>query len=324
MSPRDLFWGAWRIGRKTAFSLPSIKLHIDIAHLRGRTHTLIRGTPKHVRSNLQTAFGAEFDSKQIERIARDYSAFTKRLYLERVIPMLPRFSAAFPGRITGLHHLDEALAAKRGAMIVTAHFGYSRLIVPLLKAKGYEVKQVVAGGESRIARKAMEDETLAEASAFRRSVHDRTRVLADRIGEDEIVAGLDIRPILQALASNQVVLIAGDGMRAAELVALPLLNTVFPFPVGYIKIALGVGAPLMPAFATEKGRKIVLEIHPPLPLDPGSSTKENAGLVAAVLTEQLRKSPHLWARWGIKNLFEKAMQWSETDLRERHRASRSL
>ena len=324
MTPKDLLWGAWRVSRKAAFNLPPIGLHLAAAHLRGRAHLLIKRTPPHVRRNLQAALGIECDSSQIERIAKAYLAFTKRLYLERVIPMLPKFGSRARIKILGIHHLDEALVAQRGAIIVTAHLGYSRLIVPLLKARGYEVKQVVAGGQSRIERKVREEEALARAGTVRRSIYDRTRILTDRIGADEIVAGLDVRPIFQALGSNQVVLIAGDGMRAAELVVRPLLNTVFPFPVGYMKIALATGAPVLPAFATEDGREIVLEIHPPLTLDTTATIGENVELFARLLSQQLRRTPHLWARWGIKDLFEKAIKWSETDLRERHTASRSL
>ena len=84
-----------------------------------------------------------------------------------------------------------------------------------------------------------------------------------------------------------------------------------------MKIAMISGAPVLPAFALDgqRGRACAIQILPPLQVDPNVSVKDNVERFAHVLDLQLQSRPHLWHRWGIGNVFEKVIEWSECDSR---------
>lgn len=248
---RDLSWAAHRVARRALVAALPIRAHVEIAFLRGRVQGLISNAPRHVRQNLVAAFDGTAEPTTLEAIARQYFEFSKRLYLVRTLPVLPGFNNPARWHVTGREHLDAALAGHRGAILATAHFGYGRMIAPILRAHGYRVKQVVAGGGARVKESEEEARRADDVSAFRRYVRDRTRVLTDPLGPDEIVASLDVRPIFDALSRNRPVLIAADGMRAANFVKLSFLGGSYPFATGFMKIAMATGAPLLPVFGVE-------------------------------------------------------------------------
>jgi lauroyl/myristoyl acyltransferase len=277
-----------------------------------------------VRDNIRTVLGDDFSSSKVERVARGHCQYIKRAYLAKFLPLLPSFDDPHQWLVQGLEHLDDALVRNRGAILTTAHLGYPRLIAPILRAYGYEVTQVVDGeaGPSAQKRKHAFEDLLADASNFRRWIYERTRVVIFRKDSRDIAASLDVRPIFDALSRNQVVMIVGDGMRAVEFARLSLLGRVYPFPTGFMKIAMLTKAPLLPVFVVEGDRRnrLRLEIHPPLQIDPAGDVDMNLQLFADILDVQIRRTPHLWNRWKTKNVFDRALAWSESQIRLRYEA----
>ena len=319
---RDIPWAAGRITRKAIFSALPIRAHVEIALLRGRIPSVFRGVPDHVRDNIQAILGDSYTPAGIDRVARRHFQFIKRAYLVEILPLLSGFQDPGKWPVSGLEHLDGALAQTRGAILTTGHFGYPRLIGPILEAHGYQVRQVVAEGTDRSTKKRRHEEWIANGSGLRRWLDERTRVAIERVGPRDIVAGLDVRPIFDALARNQAVMIVGDGMRAVEFARLSFLGRTYPFPTGFMKIAMLTKAPVLPTFVVDGNRsnRIRLEIHPPLPIDPEGDVLENLQLFVDVLDAQVRHTPYLWNRWNVKNVFETALQWSESEVRGRHDA----
>lgn len=315
---RDLPWAAQRVVAKAAVAALPFRAHLEIAFLRGRIHGLFSKAPAHVRHNLEAVNGS-LGTADLDDIAGRYFEFSKRLYLLRTLPALPGFNNPRQWAVEGQGHLDAALADHRGAILATAHLGYGRIVAPILRAHGYDVKQVVAGGE-RVKHHEEEERWLANTTPFRRYVYQRTRVHADPLGPNEIVASLDVRPILEALSLNRPVMIAADGMRAAHFIRLPFLGTTYPFPTGFMKIAMATEAPLLPVFGIEgnRGQRIRVEIKPRLSIDPTASVADNLVRFVRVLEEQIREKPHLWCRWGFRNLFGKVVEWSEDERRFRY------
>jgi lauroyl/myristoyl acyltransferase len=127
----------------------------------------------------------------------------------------------------------------------------------------------------------------------------------------DIVASLDVRPILSAMEANQILLIAGDGLRATEFKTFPVLGNDYPIPTGFVKIALVTGATVLPVFSTPEKGRIRTTIHPPLRLDSNERIETNLQGYVDVLNEQLLRTPHLWLRWNRANWFEKARKWAE-------------
>jgi KDO2-lipid IV(A) lauroyltransferase len=217
-----------------------------------------------------------------------------------------------------MSHLQDAVKSGRGAILVTAHLGFPHLIPSILSAKGYRIQEVIAAG-ARSKREKTRAMKLTSSSRFRRYIYERTKVLTDDISELHIIADLDIRPIYRLLGENGIVMIAGDGFKSAKFVLLPLLGEMYPFPIGYMNIAMMTKTPVLPAFCIPdlKG-EIAIKIHMPLAVDLSATPEDNVQLFASVLDAQIRETPHLWLRWGKDNWFERARKWAARDLKERY------
>ncbi|MGH7556480.1 MAG: lysophospholipid acyltransferase family protein [Gemmatimonadota bacterium] len=316
---REVSWTSGQWVRKWLLTLLSFDMHLRIAALRGWLHCALRGVPNHVRVNIQTAF-PERDLSDIDRIARSSCEHSKRVYLSRVLPGLPGSNLPKKWPVVGLAHLDAALERGRGVLLITAHFGYGHIIPNALAVHGYEVARVLAELRRPEARESLEA-WLARGSIFRRRFYARIRRLAEPLGPDDMVANLDIRPIIERLSRNGIVMTTGDGLRSSQFSNLPLLGSMYPFPNGFMKIAMLTDASVLPTYAVQDGRagRIRVEIHPALPVDPQLDVEENLRLIGESLEEQVRQRPHLWTRWIIPNWFQVAREWSRDDGKDRYK-----
>lgn len=302
------------LAREAAYDLMPIRGHIRIATLRGKIHGWMRQAPRHVLDNLRSTLNGRGD---IDDIARRHVEFSKRVHLMRILPMRSGFPRPGQWPVEGLQHLDTALASDRGVIIVTAHLGYPRLVVPILRAHGYDAVQLIAGGEGRLERKQKWEKRLAKAGRMKRKI--LRRALARLLRPYDLIASLDVRPIFAALEANRAVMVAGDGFHSAEFVRLPLLGKPYPFPMGFMKIAMMTGAPVLPAFVVEQEgpSRIRLVVKPPLSIDHDADIKTNLVQFSRVLEEQLRETPHLWFRWSVDGFFERAGSWTDMEMASR-------
>jgi lauroyl/myristoyl acyltransferase len=281
----------------------SVGVHQEVAVLRGWLHGRIAKAPPRVRENIRATLGpgTGFDA---DAVVRRYVAFHRTSLLMYPMPRLRGFDDRRRWPIDGLEHLDDALASKRGVLLVTAHVGYGNLIGPILRVHGYDVVLIAARFLHAIERERAE-RWRTTGSRFRRPVYERTRVVAEILGPDDLEASLDVRPIVHALARNRVVLIAGDGQRSLRYETFPILGRSYRFSSGFMKIAMLSGCAVLPIFAVngERGRRVLVELGPPLSVDPTATAAANLELFACVLDERLRDAPHLWAKWENEDLF---------------------
>jgi lauroyl/myristoyl acyltransferase len=255
------------------------------------------GRSSTVRVNLRACdIGASASRADVNRMARDFHAFACIRNTSRMMPYVRGFQDSARWPVTGREHLADALSSGRGAILATAHFGYSALIAPILRLHGYEITEV-AGRKS--------------AARVERAEGDAIRV------------ALNVRPLFRALARNRILFVPGDGMRAMGFVTVSFLGTRFPFPTGFMKIAAAAQAPLLPVFAvdTEARGSVAVEIQPALSIDPGAPVAENVQRYARVLEEQIRARPHMWNRWRIPGLFDTALAWTSSDVHQRYAGS---
>lgn len=313
---RETLWLCGRTLRKGLVSAVPISVHFKIAGCRGRI-SAFRGRQEHVRQNLQHALGEVLESSEIERIAWDHHRFTQAAYLSRLLPNLRRFEERRRWPIEGIEYLDQALAKGRGVILITAHYGYPHLIPRILGVHGYKAREVIADLD-RSEKQRNTQSWLANTDKVKRYVYQHTHVLTDLLDPEDIVASLDVRPILKALAKNEILLIAGDGLRATEFRRFQLLGKEYPFPTGFMKIALLTNATVLPTFAVpdEIASTVRTEIKEPLPIDPKLSVQENLQAFVDVFDEQLRRAPHFWQRWRRANYFEEALKWADDDQKD--------
>lgn len=264
-----------------------------------------------VQRNLEDVFGGKLDPREIRRIARDHQEFTESSYVWRLLPYLTGFQRRDRWPVDGLTNLDAALQTGRGVLLVTAHHGFPHLIPSILRVHGYRTRQIVAE-LGRLDSRNEREEWLANAGRLKRYIFEHTQVYADALGPDDLVASLDVRPILTALSRNEILMIAGDGLRATDFVEMKLLGKRYPFPAGFMKIALLTRAAILPAFATpdESGKGVRTTINRALETDSNISLGENLQRFVDVFDAELRRAPQFWQRWKRPHFFENAIKWA--------------
>jgi lauroyl/myristoyl acyltransferase len=265
------------------------------------------GSNSKARVNLQSHFKNSLTASEIDTIAREHTEFKGRLRV--LYKLLPRISAARTAHfweVAGLPLLDNALAEGRGVILLTGHFGYAKLITPILRSSGYDVKGVFAKPPSSVNRELR----LTSWSERHKKIGARAieSLLIDRYERNCVIpAQLDVRPIFKSVENNQPVMIAADGLKAAMFLRAPFLGSHSIFPTGVIKIATSTRALILPVFAKDerKSRRIQLQIYPPVKFDENSDLQANVELFARILEQQVLEAPHLWYRWNIKDRLER-------------------
>ena len=306
----DLVWIGKRLMLKALVVSVPISVHLWIGSLRGRVCRILSAPPAHIRRNIQLVFGE--DSELRDRVALEYLEFSKQRYLWRLLPLHPGFKASTRFPILGLENLEAAKQQNRATMLVTAHLGHPHIIPWVLEKHGYPVRQVLAELDRPEKNRQLQD-WLDRSGELKASIFQKTKTLADILRPTDLVASLDVRPLLSALSSGEIVMIAGDGLRATQFINFPLLGQPYPFPTGFIKIAKMTDAVMLPVFAvpSSKPRGIEVHIRAPLKLDPKADLEENLREFAEVLGDQLQQTPHLWLRWKISDWFDQARERAE-------------
>ena len=72
------------------------------------------------------------EPREVRLIARRYLQFRRRVEVARLWPQIRNFAGSGAIEVEGLAHLDDALSKGKGAILVSTHFGYARLIKPIL------------------------------------------------------------------------------------------------------------------------------------------------------------------------------------------------
>jgi lauroyl/myristoyl acyltransferase len=249
--------------------------------------------------------------KEVKTIAKDFGFFAESSYVWSILLGRRGFDPSRYWEVQGLEHLRAALEHGKGVILLTAHFGHAKWIPHIMEAHGFKARRVVVA-DPRGEKKHGIDQWLAAGGGLRRHLYDRTRVYEDPRQSTDIIASLDVRPILRALSDNEILVIAGDGVRATGFVQLPLLGQLYPFPTGFMKIAVISGAIVLPTFAFPgiRNMSIRTEIRRALAISPKKSTEENVRAYADTLNNQLLSTPHLWEHWSRINWFENARKWA--------------
>lgn len=306
----EVAWLGGRVTRKIAIAVPSARLHFAIASISALIGYLVRGPSKHALRNIEESCGNQ-TCAATQVIARDFTLFSKSSYVWSVLLGRRGFDELRYFDVRGLNNLRAALEHGRGVMLLTAHFGYAKWIPRILQAHGFRVRRVVVN-DPRGEKKQRIDQWLASRGRLTRYLYERTQVYSEPRSGDDIIASLDVRPIIKALSANQIVLIAGDGVRATSFVQLPLLGQLYPFATGFAKIAAIQGSAVLPIFAfpVNRNRIIRAEIGRPVAISPETSIEDNVQRYAETLNDQLTLTPHLWQLWSRPDWFKNARRWA--------------
>ncbi len=184
--------------------------------------------------------------------------------------------------IEGIEHLDNALAAGKGMMIVSAHFGNWERIGHAVSALGYTV-HIIARDVKDPAMNALVDE------------------LRKAAGVHLISRGNAAMPTLKVLKRNEIVGILPD--QNSDELFVPFFGQPCGTVTGPAVLSQRSGAPLVPVYCVRVGvGKYRFWIEPPLVAEEGYEPVEGmTRAVNASLERAIRQFPeqYLWIhnRW---------------------------
>lgn len=250
----------------------------------------------------------------VNEVAARHFEYRRKVDAVRLWPQVRNFAGADRIPVEGLHHLDGALARGRGAVLVTAHFGYTRVLKPLLGVNG---RRALLVGHFR---RPGAPDLRPHLTPLGGYVHTRLLGLprASRfdprwnatVGED-LPAALNVRPHLAALARNDALIILADGRVSRHLRPVRLLDMDVPLAAGAFMLARSAGAAALPTFLVDepgcsRPESFRLVIRPPLELraagDRHADLHACLQQFAAAYEPVIRRYPHnfhwTWVRDG--------------------------
>ena len=314
----DLYRVPVWVGEKLLYTFAPIRLLLRLASLRGTIDSFASPLRTDAASALERHLGEAMPASERARLVRRHLQYRRRARFARLWPQIRGFAGADDVEVEGLRHLDDALAQGRGAILVSAHFGYARLIKPILHSRG---RRVLLTGNLRPGMPDFSAELfgLSPLTRFGSVVHTRLLRLPrwsrldPRFQETTAVdlpVQLDIRPYVAALERNEVLVILADGRRAQALRRIPILGVEVALAPGAVSVARATGAPALPVFVVDDDRSkrgvgLRLVIHPPLELqrseDPVDDAHVNLRRFAAVLEEYVRACPQDWHWHAVRD-----------------------
>ena len=190
--------------------------------------------------------------------------------------------------LQGREHLDAALAAGRGAILVGAHLSGTPLGGPGVAVRGYPVHVVV---------EPVDPPALLDLFVRVRSVYGvRAVPLGPRLVPD-LLAALRRNEVVALIVDRDVPLPGGGGSSVA---IVPFFGAPARMPVGPALLAMRSGAPVLPALAVRRADdRVVGIIEPPISLAPRGDRRADVAAmteaVAARLEYYIGRHPEQWA-----------------------------
>jgi KDO2-lipid IV(A) lauroyltransferase len=254
---------------------------------------VLRKERRRALENLEMVFGRDRSPEELRAIARGvFRTFGIGLFECLAYFCKPPAVRAAIATIEGREHLDRALAAGRGVVALTGHFGNFMIIGGCLADAGYDANLVVKAAKNR-------------------RVEDLFQRLRSRMGIKSIRLHPEVactRMCLQALKRNGVLILLSDQHYRRGGVPVNFLGHACFAAPGAASLALATRAAVLPAFMIREadGRQRLV-IGPPVPLAEGADKR---AVVAAstqrftdVIGEEVLRHPDHWSwmhrRWRV-------------------------
>ena len=211
---------------------------------------------------------------------RAYQNIGKSMVEYALFPSLDKEKILRMVEFEGTENFDEALRKRKGAVLVTGHFGSWELMGAATRQKGYPVDFLVGEQHNLLIDDLMND--------YRRSV-----------GIGIIKMGAAAKGIIRALKNNRFVAMLSDQDAGSDGTVVEFFNRPASTPKGPAAFALKMDAPVIMAFIireNQKKQRIIIE--KPIFVEK-TSDKENdiqrlTQAYTRVLEEYIRKYPEHW------------------------------
>jgi KDO2-lipid IV(A) lauroyltransferase len=280
----------------------------------------LRVTERHrwraVRANLAALVEGSAGQGSADLLTRRF--FTYRQIRRAFIVLGPKLDGASLDRffpLEGLEHLDRALAAERGVVLLGSHLNSmcGFLARYQLQRRGYDARLSLPVDEPPF-------------------LESRVRRLLDRLAgrpPNAIFDGLlriqfNVRPLMRALAERAAVLMVGDGWHSSGFVEAELLGRRVLLTSGPIGAAYAAGAPVIPLFCDGiPGECVRLCLEEPILPPPGAGPAEAVRVMvrdfAGRLDRRLRANPACWEHWQEPHALDEMARLSDRPVSTRYR-----
>jgi phosphatidylinositol dimannoside acyltransferase len=204
--------------------------------------------------------------------------------------------------IRGREHLEAALAAGKGAILVSAHFGSYDCAFSLLGASGFPVTTIGRWQHNYTAGLSSAERRFWDLVYARRVRRHRNRPNIEPWAGRVAIAA----QAAAVLRANEVLTISIDAppldKDLARTVEVPFLGRRARLLPGAVTLARLTGAPLLMTFMyrTADYRHQVLEISAPVQCPAEEDTTMAFGRCAAEVSAAIQRSPAHWAYWASK------------------------
>lgn len=280
---RLMFWGPMR--KLISYLSPAYSFSIAKAIAFFAYHILI-GRRKIIASEIRASIGREWTSGKIDKTV--FGSFNISIRSQLMMFYLPRlnyFNINEYVSIEGLGFLDDALSAKKGAIILNPHFGPFMLIMPALHYRGYRVNQIALQGEPPWKKRRGLDKKGYDIKYATIEGNIPVNFINTSAGPHTL------RVAMSALSNNEILLYPSTGRGGTALHTVNLMKrkvalNIFPF-----KLALRTGASLLPAFVFCDGKMGKVIIERPLNAEGNFTPEKLTERYAEVLDNQVTNNP---------------------------------
>lgn len=280
LSPR--YWPHWvALGLIRAVVFLPWRLALAIgALLGGAGYYLAPRRRRIVRTNLALCF-PEWSANERERLARRHFRALGMGVVEIAMGWwAPDRRVHRRARVEGLAHLEQALAAGRGAILLSGHFTTLELGCRLLTP--YQRFHPLYRPEK---------------DPFVATLIERSRLHH----VEKLIRSKDLRSMVRSLRDNVPVWYAPDeNMRRGKGVFAPFFGVQASTTPATSRLARLSGAPVLGFFQVrESGGRYRVIITPPLEGFPGDDLEEDTARINALIQAQVRRAPEQYF-WGRK------------------------
>ncbi len=250
---------------------------------------LLGGVRRALGRNLEPVLGPAGRRERWRRAWRTLRCFSWML-CERYEQFTP--NRPFEVRGEGLEHWDAALAAGRGAVLITAHLG-----------SWENASTIPTSHERRTVHIVREEEADPKTQAF---VAD---LLTKHAGPSYVTHFASNDPslsarLLTALRDGELVALQGDRPRQNGRVHIAeAFGRQLPLPLGPAMLARAADVPLIPLFGYREGRRRqVVAFRPPIHVAQTDDKRADVAAATAAFARELeaaiRRDPHQWYCFG--------------------------
>ena len=247
--------------------------------------------------NLRLVLGNELGAAAVQQVARDWFRFAA---CEPVDVKRLRRKARPLRRLVEIHgreHLEAALAAGKGAILCTAHFGSYSSGFSVLHTSGFPVTTIGRRAHMYEVGRSSVERWFYERVNTRPIWRNRQRPnIEPWPGRPQVAA-----VAAAALRANEVVTISIDAppedSDRARAIEVPFLGRRVRLLPGAVVLAQVTGAPLLMGFLYRSAdyRHQVWEISAPVPVDRETATA--LGHCTAEVSAAIRRNPAHWDFW---------------------------